>query len=414
MNKYIRKRKRNQDWQKKDIWPADEITQNREQFFRSLHPTKIQLLEIFLSLHYKNHGNIFINQENLAKMLGISREWANKLLLWFEERGIILANYIHMYVNQYKLSSWFNNPIVRSALRPIFKAIQRAILISLVSNPASADNSQSLFTHIKVRNLYLFKKRKHSDKHIRYSHSTERIVMESPFSIAIREIKSLSLTEAGMCTLSAFPDDAIRYVDKTINLRNVRNHFGLFYTKCKQYCIDNHLTPNWDYQFQLTKRLGISMHTPMLKEAKEIKAPETVAHKTQKEESRQQYPEWKGPERRRYPPAKPQYIVANNARPEQEEIAKNYFNKQTEVYERYQSNKNKVDAQRNFLPGCQLDHQKEFEVFFSPAGVENLHKQCMLLGEKVAKDLFKNMIDQHEHCLKTNHGAQNGIIFKRM
>lgn len=412
MNQFNTKNKKNQDWQKKDCWPADFITKDPYKYFLKFHSTKTNLINIIIGLWNKNGGTVFVLQRILGKWLGICRQRVNEILGELEDLGILIRHYRHMRSCLFKLSSWFMNPYVASALSPILKAIRTPLLYLMFSNQVSEAINQTKTTRIKERKIYLFTDNSQQQGYSnRNSLSTKRIVkmnaeisIKNPISIAIRELTCISLSKWGQIRLSVFPDAAILYAAENFKYGyKLKNAFGFFFQLCQDYCKNNKIQPDWQYSQQLAVKYKMPENAVMLIEKKESKAPETVV-KNLHQQSVKRPAEWNGPEQRRYGPAKPFYHEYPNMGPEQKAIAEKSFAEQKKLYDSYQANKH-IDKSMNFLSGCQLDHKKEFEVFFSLAGVENLYKQYMLLGEKVAKDLFANMIDQHEQCLKTNHGG---------
>lgn len=256
-------------------------------FFITLHSTKRELLNILFYLDRKYKGVIFISQRKLAALLGITREWANKLIGYLADHKILFIEQNRNRSNYYTLSERFRSFDFCKSLSKTFKNLYLPALFLSFSEVAPIAVFQREFTHTNVN--YLFKIRKRNT----YSHSTKKIgesTMKYEFSKALHELKSISLTEAGMAILSAFPDEALRNTDSEIkSIKNLRNPFGFFYARCKKYCTEKNLFPDWDLQRTLAHQYEIRAETPMLLE-----------NKPQQQERKQPALEWVQPETKRY------------------------------------------------------------------------------------------------------------------
>ncbi len=319
-------------------------------FFFNLHSRKQELLDILFELDCRYKGVVFISQRKLAALLGISREWTNKLIAYLVEHKILSIEHNRNHSNYYILSEHFKSFDLCKSLSKIFKNLYIPAVFLSFSEAAPTAVSEKDFTHTNVNYLY--------NKRIRntYNQSTKKIgeaVMKNEFSVALREIKSISLTDAGMAILSAFPDEALRNTDvETRNIKNLRNPFGFFYARCKKYCIDNNLIPNWELQRTLLYQYEIRADSPMIFEKKESTPLQVSANKP-KQESKKSV-EWSDPDRR-------------------------------------------------FKSDCPLNHKQELENLLSEKGVLGLQNLCKLMGEESAKKYYTKIIKNHEECLKNNH-----------
>lgn len=419
--KKIRIRKYKQDWQQIDCWPTDDIVHNKDKFFTNLNPKLNRLLNTLIYLYEKNKGNVFVLQRTLASLVGISRKWCSVLLLRLEKLGLIVSNYRHMQSCQYKLSSWFGNPYVKSALSHIFKALRIGILASIFPNSAPAQRFKQPFTHIEVRNNSLFKSIYLSVKYNnRNSLSTKRIVtmnaeniQNNQISITIREITCLSLTKWGQIRLSAFPDSAIKHaIDAFRFVGKLKSPFAFFFSKCQEYCKNNIITPDWQFSEQLALKYKQPYDAPMLLQQKQSDRQQIENKKEDtKKHTSQPAPEWKQEQNSRFRPMKHTFGDYPGMRPEQKVIQEN-FKKFSDKQQHDYDNLQIKDASRNFLSGCQINHEKEFDIFFSAAGKDNLNKQSVLFGEKTANGFFERMIQNHFECQKTNHNQPLSVVIQ--
>jgi DNA-binding Lrp family transcriptional regulator len=100
-----------------------------------------QVLDLLLWFHlngkriYADPGEqynkgIYVSQEYLAKKLGVTREWINKLLKRLEKVGFISSYYRNFNTKLYKVSFWFFLQDNLKFLSQIFPALRKAWLAS--------------------------------------------------------------------------------------------------------------------------------------------------------------------------------------------------------------------------------------------------------------------------------------------
>lgn len=260
------------------------------------------------------YTSIYVRQDTIAKKVGISREYCNKILQFFKAHGLI-GTYLRFKTScLYQLSVVFYDQRMRSYLSTIIKDFKwiswTVLLFSIIrSEELSAiqftltninsyfiyksfsKNSYNLDYNIKVKRQYNLQRQSNSAQAVSASSynlhnpSTKKIekrkrigaYMSELISPALRTLKSLNLTQAGQVKLSAYPDDAIRWADATIAIRNkkspISQPFSYFNSLCMSYCSDKKLAPQWNHVKKLIAALGIKADEPLLLN-KEIKEPE--------------------------------------------------------------------------------------------------------------------------------------------
>jgi hypothetical protein len=191
----------------------------------------------------------------------------------------------------------------------------------------------------------------------------ERMSQENPISLAIREIKSLSLSKWGQIRLSCYPDEAIKNADESFRFAyNLKNPFGFFVQLCQEYCKNNGIIPDWNHYSRLAMRFEMKPDAPMLIEKKKDNAQE-----------------------------KSPLCVKYNS-PQKQEVESKTPDRQ--VF---------YDPNRNFKTGCTLDHEKEIAKFNHQLATIETSQFAKLTGTEYAKNYMMRIIDNHETCLNSNH-----------
>lgn len=126
VNKITRNRQDVNEWRTNPIIPHREILANPELFFSKFSASEIALLDAFIDLNNKFH-NIFISQGRLADMAGIRRQRVNEKIGLLERSGLLSRYYRHLTTCQYRLSPYFEDPIIRERLKYIFKSLANDI-----------------------------------------------------------------------------------------------------------------------------------------------------------------------------------------------------------------------------------------------------------------------------------------------
>lgn len=112
----MRTRKINQAHFLIDPQVIDFIKNDPVSAFSSMSKNQRRILDCLL--YWNNQGTaIHIRQDTIAKFVGVTREYVNKVLGWFIELGIITTKYRHMTSCLYKVSSYFNDIKIRTYLR---------------------------------------------------------------------------------------------------------------------------------------------------------------------------------------------------------------------------------------------------------------------------------------------------------
>jgi hypothetical protein len=298
---------------------SQEFLQDPVLFISYLPDTYRRVFEVLVTFS-NYYTTIHLRQDTIAQKVGISREYCNKILRFFKAHGLIASHFRFKESCLYQLAIVFYDRKVRTYLSTIirdFKWISWTVLLfSLLRSDelsavqftlsninsyfifkSSSKNSYNLHDKVKVKRQHNLQRQSQAvsaSSFNLHSPSTKRIGLQSPspksiegrqrigaymselVSAAIRAVKSIRLSHAGQVKLSAYPDEAIKWADETIAIRNknspINEPFSYFNSLCMRYCSDKKLAPNWEYAKKLTAALKIKADEPLLLN-KEIKEP---------------------------------------------------------------------------------------------------------------------------------------------
>lgn len=343
---------------------------NYSEFLLGLQLRQKQILNTFFHLDHEYNGTIYISQRKLASLLGVTREWVNKLIARLIEYKLIttIDNPDFWKPNHYKLSPIFSNPLLCKAIWKSFKSLYIPIAFLTLVEVAPEALSKKEFTHIK--DIYINKPTWYRNTAYQVDYRDQNsgsgwdrkekngeFSMKTTISPAILAIKSLSLTIRGKIELSPFPDPVIQKTDWEVGLTKtiVAHPIGYFRSVAIRISKEMGIIPDWSAIPRLLSELNIPFSEPFLTQPGINKASEASANSL-KQEGVKKYAPWK-------------------------------------------------DTDLRFKEGCTLDHTKELADFFSEKGVQGLQNLCRIIGEDAAKGFYTRIITNHEDCLKTNHGV---------
>lgn len=267
---------------------SNDIVSDPDSFFSRLTHKQRQVLNKLLWLDGR-HLRIYVSQSTIAEYAGITREHANRILLLFESLGIIHSTYRHLQTCLYKVSSFFCDPKIRHRLKHLFAALSfmpwsmyvcrggwwekrdQVVKITQVNNISSFYKSNRnepvpVVKHPVTRPLvglgkFFFRdlQRTNEENNVElctlYSKNTGGESVDdtkdhsmskptNPIRESIRSIDSLSLTRWGQIELMQFPDEAIRYADRSMRSFQPKDPFKYFIKVCYDWCRSNNVQPD--------------------------------------------------------------------------------------------------------------------------------------------------------------------------
>ena len=263
-----------------DCWPISaEINEDPEYFFRHcITKTQHDLIETIMrwKLRYKM---VYLRQDTLAKILGISRVHCNRLLKWMKDLGLLVSEYRFKLSCHYHLSSFFFNESIRSRLKHIFRPL-RALSLNLLYGFSSFSSDVTQLRDKLNVNLTNSIVQQWTSSNVKQFNQT--LHGEYPVSVAVREIKCIKLSRAGQIKLSAFPDEAILDAANAYHYaKNVKEPFNWFYKLCMEYCNRNDIKPDWPFMHSLVEYYKISLTAPMLLPAVSVRDKKSPPQKKQ-------------------------------------------------------------------------------------------------------------------------------------
>jgi DNA-binding Lrp family transcriptional regulator len=261
------------------------VAANPLRFVLTLSKSQRSILNKILQLQLK-YPKLCMKQATLGAYVGISREWANKCLRLLEEHGCILRNYMHMYINFYKVSSFFFRPEIRRILSGVLPAL-RYMCLSLLTliQPSNASIDQK-FTHTILEDKYIKRTverlsivretivtERLSTKSSRESHTIakesmkfkrERVDGRPVSKQVIALTKVLGLTALGQFKFSVFPDEVIDYALAQYKYaNNINDPYKWFMRICLDYAKSNGIEPDWFFASDLILQYKINPTGPV-------------------------------------------------------------------------------------------------------------------------------------------------------
>ena len=216
--------------------------------------------------------DMYFTQSTIAERTGRSRGFVNRTIGLLTKIGVLAKNYRHKTSCQYKVSNWFRNEKVRSALNSLFMAFV-LFPVPLRTNPSLEPINFELLKVIqsarwkgrvtqqedifKYNNQVRIPYKETSD----YIAKLQREIMKIPrltihdaahqhiYEIPeiLKKIPALNLSKWGQIKLSCFPDKAIEYAYKQVEYaKHMDDKFRWFFKLCRDWCEDNNVRPNWE------------------------------------------------------------------------------------------------------------------------------------------------------------------------
>jgi ribosomal protein S25 len=302
-------------------------------------------------------------QEYLAHKVGITREYVNRILLKFEEVGLIRSIYRHMKSNIYRIANFFYIPKIRAKLARFFRACKWMPWKHLVFRNGGWQkrDSELNVTQYKQSNLYISNlSSKTSDIRVtvyRKRDFEEWPVDQNPIRQSIRNLKQLNLSRLGQINLMQFPDDAINAAAKHLSmLQHIKDPYAWFFDLCRDYCTQQGLPVNESLSQELKKK-HITRDMPMTLQPLSSSQAAHLAAKTVSHALRDQ------------PRQYPQKVEEVQR---QEKYAA--WKKSPEIQDALQRDKEKLGRVQRNITAMSLSELKQFYKGINPSMLEYLMK----------------------------------------
>ncbi len=253
-----------QEWYYADPQPISEIRDaDIDYYFRGQHKTVKAVFDFLLCMNEK-YRSIWCSQKYIGDYVGIGRQRCNRIIKQLVADGLIATRYHYKDTCEYKVSSYFKNPSVRSQLMHHFRAFKILPLLLLASissysaqqatvliNQGNKDYNNN-YTHPRARGGHLFSS---TEKANIIDQITKGVYKGNPIDPSIRGLMEFHLTKWGQIKLSPFPPVAITHGRTKMAAMNgpIRSKFNCLYTICLNYCKDNDITPDWQWGDDLAK-----------------------------------------------------------------------------------------------------------------------------------------------------------------
>ena len=263
-----------------DVVPISEVIINSPEFFSKLSQSYLNVISV-IAVFSRSYKHVACSQSYIAFRCKITRQYVNKILKDLKEWGIINSTYRHMNTCIYKLSSYFDNPHVRSSLAHLIAGFMP--LASLLSPSGIPLKFRKLTQYIynevikkKVNNKCRLPVGWIRYKNWWWGNKNENFLQrcgekmygaENPISMAIRDIKEFNLARRGQVKLSVFPDHIIQEARKKYaEFKNIRDPFAAFYKICIDECDYLNIKPDWENYYRLVNLYHIRPDAPLLLE----------------------------------------------------------------------------------------------------------------------------------------------------
>lgn len=267
-NYYARSRLKSQPFNKKFFNPVRHVVDNLEDFMRALTPVSHKILEYLFWMN-KKHSIIYPTQERIARNVGASRQYVNKILGELHGLGIIQLHYRHLTSSTYRVSLFFKNTFIRSRLSHLFKVFyveSLSLLTQVIYNNKMNSNKRVKSYNFPSKISNVCQSIGNVLEFIMDNATFKR--NSNPFSPYLSQIASrMRLTLAGLVRLSVFPDEALLYMfEKYKNAEHrLKGDYGLWLWKCAhEYCRINNIHPDWKFGWNLKEAYSIQAETCMI------------------------------------------------------------------------------------------------------------------------------------------------------
>jgi hypothetical protein len=247
-----------------------EINNNISHFITNMSESERKLFDLLSWWWFKFNRRVYPSQQKLADLVGVTRQYVNKLLGRLCDLGFITSLYRHLDTCIYELTSYFKNPFNTNWIVPYFPAFHLQSLLQLTqlkkilkrdSYLSSYINSKSIATEdfeVKIGKELLQKGRAVSEEEV--------------YAAWDPHLKSLAhkmgLTKAGMVRMSSFPREALDHTYSCFKelKETLTGDYGRWLClTAYAYCRRNNLKPNWRLSEGYADTLGITKEMPLTK-----------------------------------------------------------------------------------------------------------------------------------------------------
>lgn len=270
---------------------------NPEEFLLQLQKQGNVIFNVFRFLiKLQNLKLNYVSQAFIAMEVGATREHTNRCIRWLRDRGLIDTYFRPNKTCFYRLNDYFHFQENRDKLKHIIKELQWAplflfylIFVNIPAHSISRNNNYPITLEQKnevyreqwvhknhqrgrvvdknyfyVKRLKYFLPKKESMKPI--DSPLPVPTQFNPICAAIRNITELHLTKWGQIALSCFPPSAITYARSIFSAMYKGNtdRFQLFYDLCMKYCVQQHISPNYNKVNYLTSTYKMPEDAKML------------------------------------------------------------------------------------------------------------------------------------------------------
>jgi len=225
-----------------------------------------QALDALLWVSHR-YGIIYMSQEELAKIAGISIKSFIEATKILEADGLLAKVYRHRHTCVYRLSDFFKNTSVKEDLVGFFKRsiiLPVSLLLSIFPKTCLSEYYRPLEREKKYllrNNIHYFQKENVDvKKKKRFRTLRESLKMKDEIFNEIAKIRRMKLTRRGIVELTKYDPRAIAHANQQLELcsSNVRNPFLWFCKIANQISAAN----DWPMGYAIYNRL---MKSPEIK-----------------------------------------------------------------------------------------------------------------------------------------------------
>jgi hypothetical protein len=248
------------------------IAQDAAQHFA--HESPLVLAVIDLLVRFKRRYRwIEPSQDYIARAVGCTREWINKVLKYLSSLGVITSFYRHRRSSLYAVTDFLEQPHIRTKLQHLIPALVVFPLHCLIVPDGQFTPINKVFNKNISRIFYT-----------RYISREGTAKKEQLMNKALPTIKGLNLTRYGALRLSVYPDAAIQYAEQELQKnKNLRAPLGFVHSKCKEWCMQHGMKINWSRKYELMEAgETFGEHEAEVQSTPALKDPVPVAVSTPK------------------------------------------------------------------------------------------------------------------------------------
>lgn len=199
-------------------------------------------------------------QDTIAKDLGVTPRYVNKIIARFVRDGILGKIYRHMTSCIYKLTSLLYSPVIRNSLAHLITSFLAFPLVVFGKQLPEQQFLQYIYrdkcinkkSYRNCKNLWGLPPRRGGME----EYVTLLMYQHNPLTPAIRDLP-FSVEEK--VKLSAFNDIVIEQVTRQFKRyrENIYNPYRWFFKSCLEYCDEIGVKPNWDWSYHLATMIPI-------------------------------------------------------------------------------------------------------------------------------------------------------------